>query len=158
MTFSFAMLMGSVLMRFGLFPCFILIHYGRGGNVAWAICRELSKEGAMTTCEAGSHLIMALCRAEQKERALDVFNDMIRSSKKSAALSRPWLQKRRKVDPNIAEQLGIRSRLGADADEGIAADSESSVWETGTHADYSSFKNNWRQGLVIVYPLVRTSG
>ena len=39
--------------------------------------RVLSEEGAAATREAGSHLITALCRSAQTEKALAVYEDMV---------------------------------------------------------------------------------
>ena len=88
--------------------------------------RELSQEGAMTTCEAGSHLIMALCRAGQHIRALRVFNDMVMTSKQSHLTFRPQepqptLQSQQSPPEaavlTVAEQLGIRTSLGDNSDK-----------------------------------------
>ena len=48
--------------------------------------RELSQEGAGTTRDAGSHLIMALCRAGEPQLALRVYEDMVLAAQNNVAL------------------------------------------------------------------------
>jgi len=51
--------------------------------------RVLSKEGAATTREAGSHLITALCKAAQTEKALAVYEDMVLANTRITTASQP---------------------------------------------------------------------
>ena len=48
------------------------------------LCRALSNEGAVASQEAGSRLIMSLCKANQVQSALAVYDDMVLASNAAA--------------------------------------------------------------------------
>jgi len=43
-------------------------------------CRRLRKKGVLVTRSAGSDLIVALCKADQPQKALRVYHDMMASA------------------------------------------------------------------------------
>ena len=53
------------------------------------MCRALSNEGAVASQEAGSRLIMALCKANQVQSALAVYDDMVLASSAAASSTTP---------------------------------------------------------------------
>ena len=72
--------------------------------------RELSQEGAGTTRDAGSHLIMALCRAGEPQLALRVYEDMVLAAQNNVA---PLPSHR---SPGVAiRQPAVEARGGRDA-------------------------------------------
>ena len=72
--------------------------------------RELSQEGPGTTRDAGSHLIMALCRAGEPQLALRVYEDMVLAAQNNAA---PLPSHR---SPAVAvQQPAVEARAGRDA-------------------------------------------
>ena len=128
--------------------------------------RELSQEGAMTTCEAGSHLIMALCRAGQHKRALRVFNDMVMTSKQSHLTlrpqeSQPILQSQQSPPDaavlTVAEQLGIRTSLAGDNSDKVSFGESTSLQVLNrppeaneqSEAKMTNLRRSWRYVALI---------
>ena len=85
-------------------PLLILATEGSGDLRRSCSHRVLSEEGAAATREAGSHLITALCRSAQTEKALAVYEDMVLANRPVATASQLQPQPQAPLTPTRPPQ------------------------------------------------------
>lgn len=85
---------------------------------------------------------MALCRADQKERALKVFKDMARVGRHSTVIPKTKQSPMQSQPVGAAEQLGLR--LGLSQDSEAQQDISSIRLALRPTLDVTSFKQSWR--------------